>query len=138
VRHQRLLRKSLQVLLALFGATTIVISLLHIVLGPATIPGSIPVNATMDSEDRFYATLLLAYGLTLLWCVRHVEHKAKIVYLLLLTFFIGGLARIVSILMVGWPNAFFTAMTVIELMLPILLALLQFRVSTVQQSVAGH
>ncbi len=126
------MRRTLQVLLALFGATAIFISLLHIVLGPASIPGSIPVNATMDSEDRFYATLFLAYGAALLWCIRDVEHKAKVVYFLMLTFFVGGLARIVSMFAVGLPNAFFIAMTTLELVLPVVFAYLQFRVSDAQ------
>ena len=56
------MKKSLQVFLGLFGITAIFIASLHIVLGPSAIPGSIPVNATMDSEDRFYATLFAAYG----------------------------------------------------------------------------
>ena len=123
------MRKTLQILVGIGGATAILISLAHIVLGPASIPGSVPVNATMDSEDRFYATLFLAYGATLLWCVRDIERKSRIVYLLALTFFLGGLARIVSIVAVGPPNAFFLAMTALELSLPGLLAWLQSRVS---------
>jgi hypothetical protein len=123
------MRRTLQVLLAVFGATDILIALLHIVLGPASIPGAIPVNATMDSEDRFYATLFLAYGAALLWCVKDVERKAKVVYFLMLTFFIGGLARIVSMLAVGLPNAFFVVMTILELALPVVFAYLQYRVS---------
>jgi hypothetical protein len=123
------MRKTLQVLLALFGVTAIFIALLHIVLGPAAIPGAVPVNATMDSEDRFYATLFLAFGVVLLWCVKDVEHKAKVVYFLMLTFFVGGLARIVSMLAVGLPNDFFIAMTVLELVLPVVYSFLMFRVS---------
>jgi hypothetical protein len=126
------MRKALQVLLGLFGATAIFISLLHLALGPATIPGSIPVNATMDSEDRFYATLFLAYGAVLLWCVKDVERKAKVVYFLMLTFFIGGLARIVSMLAAGLPGSFFIAMTVLELVLPVIYSYLMFRVSAAQ------
>ncbi len=129
------MRRTLQILLALFGATAIFISLLHIVLGPAAIPGSIPVNTTMDSEDRFYATLFLAYGAALLWCVREVEHKARVVYFLMLTFFVGGLARIVSMLTVGLPNTFFIVMTVLELGLPIILAYMQFHISSAQPAV---
>ena len=90
------MRKTLQVLLAGFGLTAIFVSLLHIVLGPACIPGSIPVNATMDSEDRFYATSFMAYGAALLWCVKDIEHKSIYVKLLALVFFVGGLAWIVS------------------------------------------
>jgi hypothetical protein len=126
------MRSALQALLAVFGAADILISLLHIVLGPAAIPGSIPVNATMDSEDRFYATLFLAYGAVLLWCIRDVERKAKVVYFLLLTFFVGGLARLVSMLAVGPPNTFFIAMTILELVIPMGLGYMQFRVSEAQ------
>lgn len=123
------MRKSLQVLLGLFGATAIFISLLHIVLGPASIPGSIPVNPTMDSEDRFYATLFMAYGAALLWCIKDIEQKSKVVYFLTLTFFLGGLARLVSMAVVGLPNAFFINMTVLELLLPLVIAFMQSRIS---------
>jgi hypothetical protein len=121
-------RKVLQVVLALFGVTCMGIALLHIALGPRAIPGSVPVNATMDSEDRFYATLFLAYGAALLFCVKDIERKSRVVYFLLLTFFVGGVARIVSMLAVGPPNAFFIAMTAIELALPLALAGAQRRI----------
>jgi hypothetical protein len=123
------MRKGLQILLASFGVVAVFISLLHIVLGPKCIPGSVPVNATMDSEDRFYATLFLAYGVALLWCVRGIERKGIYVRLLALVFFVGGLARIVSIFAVGLPNAFFTTMTALELALPVMIILMNARVA---------
>ena len=95
------MRRTVQVLLGLLGAAAIGISLLYVVMGPASIPGSIPVNATMDGEDRFYATLFAAYGVALLWCVKDIERKSSVVYFLALTFFVGGLARLVSIAAVG-------------------------------------
>jgi len=124
-------RKVLQVLLAMFGVVAIFIAALHIVFGPASIPGAIPVNATMDSEERFYATLFLAFGVALLWCVKDIERKARVVYFLMLTFFVGGLARIVSLLIVGPPNAFFISMTAVELLLPLILGWMQFRIARV-------
>ncbi len=123
------MKQTLQVFLALFGVSAIVIAALHVVLGPAAIPGSIPVNATMDSEDRFYATLFAAYGVALLWCIRDIERKSMVVYFLALTFLFGGLARLVSVAMVGWPNTFFVAMTVLELLIPFFIVFLQWRVS---------
>jgi Domain of unknown function (DUF4345) len=126
-RHDAL-RRWFQVFFVLFGATDIAIALLHIGLGPSAIPGSLPVNATMDSEDRFYATLFAAYGVAILWCVKDIERKSTIVYFLLGTFFVGGLARLVSIASVGPPNEFFVAMTVLELVIP-LAAAVQYRIS---------
>jgi hypothetical protein len=83
----------------------------------------------MDSEDRFYATMFAAYGVALLWCIKDVERKSQVVYFLALTFFVGGLARLVSIAAVGLPNIFFIAMTVLELLIPFVMAFLQSRVS---------
>ena len=123
------MRKTLQIFLGLFGATAIFISLLHIALGPSAIPGSIPVNATMDSEDRFYATMFLAYGVALLWCIRGIERKSSVIYFLALTFFVGGLARLVSIGVAGLPHTFFIAMTVLELTIPVFMAFMQSRIA---------
>jgi hypothetical protein len=36
--------------LAAFGLVCVGIALTHIAFGPGSIPGSVPVNATMDSE----------------------------------------------------------------------------------------
>jgi len=131
------MRRSLQVFLGLFGVTAILIASLHIILGPSAIPGSIPVNATMDSEDRFYATLFAAYGVALLWCIGGIERKSRCVYLLAATFFVGGLARVVSILAVGPPNAFFLAMTVLELVIPVFMVFMQARISSTASAQEG-
>jgi hypothetical protein len=129
-RHKRaVMKKVLQVFLGLFGMAAIVIASLHVVLGPLAIPGGLYVNATMDSEDRFYATLFLAYGAALLWCIKDIERKSRVVYFLALTFFIGGLARLVSMAAVGLPNTFFMAMTVLELLIPLAMAFMQSRIS---------
>jgi Domain of unknown function (DUF4345) len=127
-----MMKRVFQVFLVLFGIVAIAIALSHIVLGPSAIPGAIPVNATMDSEDRFYATLFAAYGLALLWCVSGIEAKSRVVYFLTATFFVGGLARLVSIAAIGPPNKFFIAMTMLELLLPLYMAFAQFRIAKVK------
>jgi hypothetical protein len=132
-----LMRRALQIVLVLFGVSDVFIALLHIALGPGAIPGSVPVNATMDSEDRFYATLFLAYGVALLWCAKDVERRGAVVYFLMLTFFAGGVARIVSMIAVGLPNAFFITMTAVELVLPVVIAYMQFRVSGARPALAA-
>ena len=108
----------LRILTIVLGIAIVLISLLHLFLGPAAIPGSVPVNATMDSEDRFYAMMFLAYGIALLWCARHMEQRMGEFQLLMIIFFVGGIARIASILAVGLPNVFFQVMTAIELVTP--------------------
>ena len=124
------MKRGLQVFLGLLGLTAVLIASLHVVLGPSAIPGSIPVNTPMDSEDRFYATLFAAYGVALLWCIGNIERKSRCVYFLAATFFVGGLARVVSIVAVGPPNAFFLAMTALELVIPPFMVFTQARISS--------
>ena len=92
---------------ALFGLVCMGIALGHIAIGPAVIPAPIPVNATMDSEDRFYATLFLGFGLALVWCARDLEPRRDVFFALLAIFFVGGIARIISWIQVGPPIALF-------------------------------
>jgi hypothetical protein len=123
------MKKGFQIFLGLFGAAVIIIAALHVVLGPAAIPGSIPVNSTMDSEDRFYATMFAAYGAAVLGCIRDIERRSRFIYLLAATFFVGGLARVASILAVGLPNRFFVAMMTLELVIPAFMVFMQLRIS---------
>ena len=48
-----------------------------------------------------------------------LERKSSLVYFLAGTFFVGGVARIVSMLAVGPPNTFFLAMTLLEVLIPV-------------------
>jgi len=109
---------TLKILIAVFGITCIGIALGHIAIGPSAIPGSVPVNATMDSEDRFYATLFLGFGAALFWCSQNLRERGGVFKFLLLIFFLGGCARIVSAIQVGPPNLFFQILWALELILP--------------------
>ncbi|MFD1797047.1 DUF4345 domain-containing protein [Paracoccus aurantiacus] len=110
--------RTLSTLSAIFGAVCCLIALAHIAIGPASIPGSVPVNATMDSEDRFYATLFLGFGAAMIWASRDLSERRRLFQALLLVFFLGGIARLISVAAVGWPNALFVFLTVVELVLP--------------------
>jgi hypothetical protein len=103
---------------ALFGLVCSAIALLHIAIGPSSIPGSVPVNATMDSEDRFYATLFLGFGIVMVWSSRSLLERATVFRALMAVFFVGGIARIVSASMVGPPSGLFIFLGALELIIP--------------------
>lgn len=115
------MNRALQGFVALFGLVCVGIALAHIVIGPPAIPGSIPVNATMDSEDRFYATLFLGFGIAHLWCARDLPDRAQVLLALQAVFFLGGVARIISWVQVGPPIPLFVFLGALELLIPPLL-----------------
>ena len=111
-------QRALRWFLIAFGLVCTGIALLHIALGPASIPGSVPVNATMDSEDRFYATLFLGFGLAHVWAAQDLTRRSGVVLALQAVFFAGGLARLVSVAAVGLPGALFVFLGGLELLIP--------------------
>lgn len=110
--------RALSIFAALFGAVCVLIALAHIALGPSAIPGSVPVNATMDSEDRFYATLFLGFGIAMIWASRDLAARRHVFLALMATFLAGGVARIISAVMVGPPGDLFIFLGALELIIP--------------------
>jgi hypothetical protein len=49
-------------------------------------------------EDRFYAVLFGAFGVAVLWCARDVERKQVYVDALAGAFLIGGIGRLISVI----------------------------------------
>lgn len=114
IADQRLLRW----FLVTFGLVCVGIALAHIVFGPSSIPGSIPVNPTMDSEDRFYATLFLGFGLAHIWAAQDLARRGSVVLALQAVFFVGGIARVISLIAVGPPIPLFVFLGALELIIP--------------------
>jgi hypothetical protein len=121
------MRRTTQVLVGLIGIAVVGIALAHLILGGAAVIGGSPLNATAEGEHRFFAALFLGYGLAFLWCVPEVENKRRPLIFLAATFLFGGVARLASIAISGPPNAFYSAMLVIELAMPFVLFFLASR-----------
>ncbi|MEQ9505480.1 MAG: DUF4345 domain-containing protein [Hyphomonas sp.] len=112
------MRTALRYFTLVFGAVCCLIALAHILIGPSAIPGSVPVNATMDSEDRFYATLFLGFGAAMIWCSQDLMARGRLFDVLMLVFFLGGVARIISAVSVGLPVPLFQFLGALELIIP--------------------
>jgi len=64
------------------------------------------VNATIDSDMRFYAVLFAAFGLGFVWAARDLGRRTSVANLLGLLFFLGGLTRLLAWAQTGPPNWF--------------------------------
>lgn len=90
-------------------------------------PLSEPWPPTMDNELRFYAVLWGAYGVVAIWVARDLDARRALVPVLAGIFFLGGIGRLLSILAVGSPHPFFILLMWIELLMPVAMVLLWWR-----------
>ncbi|WP_086819979.1 DUF4345 domain-containing protein [Allokutzneria sp. NRRL B-24872] len=110
--------KLLRVLLLVTGVACVAIGVYHIVLGIDSVPGEEGTGATVDSRERFYNAIFLGYGLAWVWAARQVPISASAVRWLAGIMLLGGVGRVLSMLVHGQPHWFQVPLTVIEFVLP--------------------
>ena len=115
------LQTTLRVLaVAIFG-----IALVHVLFGfgseaflGAAISAESRLDANLDSQNRFYGAAFALYG-AMLWLVStDLKKYAVVLDLVLLVFFLAGLVRIISIVVLGWPTTEILFLTALEIALP--------------------
>ena len=105
----------LNVVLAVLGAVPVATGLLAIVGGPTVAPGGGPTTPSIDSEYRFVNVFWLAGGLVLWWTLRRASERALVTRVVLVIAATGGIARLISVLVVGWPHPVFVGTIGLEL-----------------------
>ncbi len=110
--------KILRVLVLAMGIACVLIGAFHFALGIASVPGEGTAGATVDSRERFYGAIFLGYGLVWIWAARQLPIPSKVVRWLAAVFLLGGVGRVVSLLLHGRPQWFQVVLTVMEVGLP--------------------
>jgi hypothetical protein len=90
---------------------------------PATI------SPTIDNEFRFYSIFWLSYGVLDLWVARNILAQLRRVPILVGLFFMGGIGRALSLIFVGAPHPAFILLMIVELVTPVLVAILYTRIA---------
>jgi Domain of unknown function (DUF4345) len=94
------------------------------VAGERLLGAEVPfVDPVLDSHIRFFAGLWIGVGALLLVFASDVIRYATPLRILLGSVALGGVGRLVSVCLVGWPSAIVVALMVFELVaMPLLLA----------------
>jgi Domain of unknown function (DUF4345) len=77
-------------------------SMAEVLLGAKLKTG--PLDAVLDSQDRFYGTAFVLYGVLLWVCAGDVRKYARILKCVFWCCLAAGMARLVSYLLVGTPS----------------------------------
>jgi hypothetical protein len=90
--------------------------------GAAAIPGSSgAVEATVDNELRFFSVFWIAYGAFCFWVARNIQEQKMFIPLIAAVFFLGGIGRLISILLMGLPSSILIPPMILELVMPIVM-----------------
>jgi hypothetical protein len=75
-----------------------------VLTGPGFLTTSPPWSDDLDSHVRFLSGVFLVLGLAWWSCIPHIETKTERIRLLGIATFVGGLARLYSLILVGAPT----------------------------------
>jgi Domain of unknown function (DUF4345) len=128
-------RRYLQRTVAVLALVPVSAGLFGVLFGPALTGDQVSVSA--DSHFRYLSGLLLGIGLLFWSTTAGIEEKTGRFRLLALLVFIGGLARLLGLLLTGVPSLYMLASLALELVVTPILALWQTRVANAYAETAG-
>lgn len=116
--------------LRIIAPVFVLVGLMHLVLGPgaevllgAEVGEQLLGDPVIDSQNRFYGVIFTLYGFLMYVCASDLKKYRTILLLVVWVFFAAGLARLVSIAVVGIPSTLVLLLLLTELLLPPLLHL---------------
>ncbi|MHC2333569.1 DUF4345 domain-containing protein [Bradyrhizobium sp. USDA 4454] len=125
-------RRALQIAtaaLALVPILTGIITMLG-VSDPLYASSGVPALPVLDGNLRFFGGVWLGLGLALLWLVPRIESESVLFRVVWSGIFLGGIGRLLSMVMVGLPPLAFVGFTALEVIGAPLFVYWQHRVAT--------
>ncbi len=123
-------KRLLQAATALACAVPLSMGVTSVLRSAAVLKGvELPLPTDLDSHFRYLSGLLLGIGLTFLACLPNIERRRPVFLALGAIILVGGLARLLSVVEVGWPSSGHRFGLVMELVVVPVIVLWQGRVA---------
>ena len=108
---------NLQIVMALLGILPVATGLLGMmgVQDPVYVAAGVPPMVLLDTNLRFYSGVWVGLGLALWWLIPTIERQTVLFRVLWGMIFIGGIGRLLSMIMLEWPPVPFVGFTAIEI-----------------------
>lgn len=128
MKKPNLEKRALQIAVVIGGLVPIIAGFSGMIFGPSML-GDMSLDPNLDSHYRYLSGLLFGIGLAFYSTIKNIENNGALFFLLTAIVFIGGLARLSSLLSVGVPDCAMIFGLVMELIVVPALALWQYRIS---------
>jgi hypothetical protein len=108
---------TLQIATGLLGIVPVATGLLGMmgVNNPEYVAAGVPPIVLLDTNLRFFSGVWVGLGLALWWLIPTIERQTVLFRLLWGMIFIGGIGRLLSMIMLEWPPVPFVGFTAIEI-----------------------
>ena len=110
-------KRALQIVTGLLGVVPLVTGLLGLmgVADPFYVAIGVPPIVVLDTNLRFYSGIWLGLGLAFFWLIPAVQKQTVLFRVLWGMIFIGGIGRLLSMMLLAWPPVSFVAFTALEI-----------------------
>jgi hypothetical protein len=110
-------KRLLQIFTSILGLVPILTGIVGLfgLSDPIYANANLPSDAMLDSNLRFLSGVWLGLGLTVIWLIPRIETQTVLFRVLWGMIFLGGVGRLLSMLVLGWPPIPFIAFTVLEI-----------------------
>ena len=108
---------NLQIVMGLLGIIPVATGVLGMmgVHDPVYVAAGVPAIVLLDTNLRFFSGVWVGAGLALWWLIPRIERETALFRVLWGMIFIGGIGRLLSMIMLAWPPIPFVAFTAIEI-----------------------
>lgn len=112
-----------KIVLHLLGVACVLAGLIHAVFGAGGdwiigVTPPTPIDPSLDSQNRFYGTIFIVYGILFWICSTDLRRYAPVLRALFGVMFLAGCARGLAVLHHGWPTVPIMVLWASELALP--------------------
>ncbi len=124
------MESTLKYVLYAISLVALVTGLNVLIGGASAIPGALGgVEATVDNELRFFSIFWIAYGAFCFWVAKNIKDQSVFIPVIAMVFFLGGVGRLMSMLLVGPPASILIPAMILELVLPMVIYALYWKLS---------
>ena len=108
---------NLQIATGLLGIIPVATGLLGMmgVHDPVYVAADVPPIVLLDTNLRFFSGVWVGVGLALWWLIPTIQRQTVLFRVLWGMIFIGGIGRLLSMIMLAWPPIPFVVFTAIEI-----------------------